>query len=89
MQTLEVTKLSSKGQVVIPQKIRDKMQLYEGENFIVFHEGDTIILKTLEPPSFNNFDRLIAKANKFAKENKLKKRNIKNIIKDVRRRNIQ
>ncbi|MEW5692394.1 MAG: AbrB/MazE/SpoVT family DNA-binding domain-containing protein [Candidatus Hydrogenedentota bacterium] len=89
MQQLEVTKLSSKGQVVIPQKIREQMQLQEGENFIVFHEGDTIVLKTLEPPSFNNFDRLIAKARKFAKENKLKKSTIEDAIKSVRRKNKQ
>lgn len=87
METLEVTKLSSKGQVVIPQKIRDEMRLHPGEKFIVFHGGDTIILKTLEMPSFENFDRLIAKARKFAKDKKLKMKNVDEAIKAVRKRN--
>ena len=37
--------MSSRGQVVIPGLIRQKLGLRDGSRLIVFGEGDTIILK--------------------------------------------
>jgi len=42
---LEMTRVSSKGQVVIPRLIREKLGLKSGSRLLVFGEGDTIILK--------------------------------------------
>ncbi len=86
MDTIELTSLSSKGQIVIPQKIRDAMKLKTGKKFIVLHEKDTIVLKSIEVPSFKNFDKLIAKAGKFAKEKGLTKKDINDAIKSVRKK---
>jgi antitoxin PrlF len=86
METFEVTKLSSKGQVVIPQQIRDNMSLEPGSKFIVIGEGDTIVLKSVEPPSFKDFDHLISKTRKFARKKKLKKSDVNDAIKAVRRK---
>ena len=41
----EMTRVSSRGQVVIPGLIRQKLGLRDGSRLIVFGEGDTIILK--------------------------------------------
>ena len=41
----EMTRVSSRGQVVIPGPIREKLGLKDGSRLIVFGEGDTIILK--------------------------------------------
>ena len=41
------TKLSSRGQVVIPEEIRNNLGLSEGDQFLVTSEGDTVILKTI------------------------------------------
>ena len=41
----EMTRVSSRGQVVIPGLIREKLGLKDGSRLIVFGEGDTIILK--------------------------------------------
>ena len=68
METIEITSLSSRGQIVIPQGIREKMKLYEGEKFVVHGEGGTIVLKKLEAPSFEGFDALLKKTRKFAKK---------------------
>ncbi len=84
METFEVTKLSSKGQVVIPQNIRNEMSLKPGSQFIVIGEGDTIVLKSLTMPSFKDFDRLVTKARKFAKSKNLKKRDLEEAIQSVR-----
>jgi AbrB family looped-hinge helix DNA binding protein len=42
---LGMTKISSKGQVVIPGQIRERLGLTDGSQLLVFGEGDTIILK--------------------------------------------
>jgi AbrB family looped-hinge helix DNA binding protein len=44
---LEMTRVSSKGQVVIPGLIRARLGLTEGSRLLVFGEGDTIILKKI------------------------------------------
>ena len=51
MEKLEVTSLSSRGQVVIPQDIRDHLKLKTGEKFVVLGDEDTIILKKIKMPS--------------------------------------
>ena len=50
MSEVTLTKLSSKGQIVIPKSLRTLLSLKSGEVFAVFGEGDTIILKKLSPP---------------------------------------
>lgn len=86
MSSLSTTKLSSKGQVVIPEEIRKQLQLQTGDQFIVIAEGDVVILKTLNPPSIRDFDSMIAKARKQAKGTKLSKNAIEKAIKDVRQK---
>jgi AbrB family looped-hinge helix DNA binding protein len=45
---IEITRISSKGQVVIPLPIREKMKIKEGEAFAVSEEGNLIVLKKVE-----------------------------------------
>ncbi len=47
---IELTKVSSKGQVVIPQDIREKMNLEEGETLAVSMQNNLIVLKKMENP---------------------------------------
>ena len=42
---IEITKMTSKGQVVIPQDVREEANIEEGEKFFVYISGDSIILK--------------------------------------------
>lgn len=42
---IEITKMTSKGQVVIPQDIRIRKKMIDGEKFIVYDSDDSIILK--------------------------------------------
>jgi len=46
MEGLATTKMSSKGQVVIPEEIRKRFGLKSGSQFVVVGEKDTVILKT-------------------------------------------
>ncbi len=47
----EIIRMSSKGQVVIPQDIREEVKAEEGTIFIVTSNNDTIILKKMQKPS--------------------------------------
>jgi len=84
MANVSTTKMSSKGQVVIPESIRKQLNLKEGAQFVVLGEKDVVILKNINPPSMDEFDGLIAKAKKKAKAVGLKKSDIKDAISKVR-----
>lgn len=45
---IEVTRVSDKGQVVIPKEIRDKFNFTEGSKLIVVATGDAVILQRIE-----------------------------------------
>jgi len=68
MKKPEITSLSSRGQIVIPQQIRDSLKLKEGEKFMVMEEGGIIILRKLELPSFRNIQEVINKTKGEGKE---------------------
>jgi len=46
----EVTTMSEKGQVVIPQSIRKELGIKPKTKFLVYGRGDTVIMKKLELP---------------------------------------
>ncbi|MEK6969124.1 MAG: AbrB/MazE/SpoVT family DNA-binding domain-containing protein [Nanoarchaeota archaeon] len=58
--SLSITKMSSKGQIVIPKEMRKGF--HEGEKFIIIKAGNQLILKSLTA-----FDENIADDLKFAK----------------------
>jgi len=44
---MEIVKLSSKGQIVIPAKIRKELKLSKGDKLLLERRGDTIILRPM------------------------------------------
>ena len=80
MANVSTTKMSSKGQVVIPENIRKQLNLKAGAQFVVVGNKDVVILKNITPPDLNEFDDLIADARKKAKEAGSKKSDIKDAI---------
>jgi AbrB family looped-hinge helix DNA binding protein len=86
MDALATTRMSSKGQVVIPETIRKRLKLEEGAQFVVVGDADVIILKAIEPPDLGEFDALIQQARKQAKTAGLKKKDIESAIAKARGR---
>ena len=86
MANVSTTKMSSKGQVVIPEAIRKNLNLKTGAQFIVVADKDVVILKSITPPSIKEFDELIAQARKNAKKEGLKRTDIIAAIKKIRGR---
>jgi AbrB family looped-hinge helix DNA binding protein len=79
------TKLSSKGQVVIPEDIRERLHLKEGDQFVVIGQGDAVILKAITPPSMDEFKGLLKEAKATAKRSKANQSDVKTAIKKVRK----
>jgi AbrB family looped-hinge helix DNA binding protein len=84
MSTIATTKMSSKGQVVIPEIIRNELGLKAGSQFIVLGDKDAVILKSISPPSIEEFDELLKKVEKKVKKAGLKKTDIEKTIIKVR-----
>lgn len=86
MAGVTTTKMSSKGQVVIPEEIRERLGLKPGSQFVVLGDKDTVILKSIAPPSMEEFDELIAEARRQARQAGMKQSAISDALAAVRRR---
>ncbi len=84
MDTLATTRMSSKGQIVIPEAIRKQLNLQPGAQFVVVGDEDMVILKTITPPNMDAFDKLIRQARQQAKTARLKRTDIAMAISKVR-----
>ena len=86
MQSVATTRMSSKGQVVIPETLRKRLGLEPGAQFVVVGEDDVIILKTIKTPSMRDFDRMVRKARQQARQVGMKRSDIARALARVRER---
>lgn len=78
------TKLSSKGQVVIPEEIRNRLGLEPGAQFVVVGEGDVVVLKALKAPKLSEFKTLVDKARASAEAAGLTLDDVATAVREVR-----
>ena len=78
------TKLSTRGQVVIPEEIRNRMGLQPGAQFVVIGEGDVVVLKTLKPPKLGDLKPLLDKVQKAAEAAGVTPEDVERVIAEVR-----
>lgn len=86
MQTLSTTKMSSRGQVVIPEAVRNRLGLETGAQFVVLGDKDVVILKSITRPDMRSFDAMVKRARQQAKISGLRPADITRAIARVRRR---
>jgi AbrB family looped-hinge helix DNA binding protein len=86
MVELATTKMSSKGQVVIPEEIRKRLGLEAGSLFVVVASKDAVILKTISTPSLEEFDELLKKAQRQTRKAGMKQSDIGDAVAEVRNR---
>ncbi|MEE4145562.1 MAG: AbrB/MazE/SpoVT family DNA-binding domain-containing protein [Halieaceae bacterium] len=86
MTDLATIKMFSKGQVLMPEKIRKRLGLESGSQFVVVAVKGTVIMQAISQPSTDEFDPLIAEARRQAKEARLKQADIDAVISEVRSR---
>ncbi len=79
---VSITRISSKGQVVIPQAIRQKMKLEEGNIFLVLNDNDSIKLKKLEPPRIKTWEEATKPFREAAKKSGFTKDDLNRVIEE-------
>jgi len=84
MESIDFTRLSSKGQIVVPRRIRDRLRLADGEIFLIFGADDTLILKRVRRPTTAAFKKLLARGRKLAKERGVTSKDLDKAIMDAR-----
>jgi len=82
----QVTTISEKGQIVIPQSIRKELGIKPKTKFLVYGKGDTVIMKKLELPDmkkeWNEIFKVMDKKNLKFSESEIQKE-----VAETRKRN--
>ncbi len=84
MKQAEFTKLSSKGQIVIPQGIREDMGIKPGTPFAVIEQKDAILLKRIEMPKIKKWVEVTKPFREAAKKSGFTKEDLDGLITEVR-----
>ena len=82
----DITSVSSKGQLVLPVTIRNKMNIQPGAKLMVFSDGESILLKPIIEPNIDEVRSMMDAAKSWAKEAGLTEDDINAAIKTVRTR---
>ncbi len=84
MTEVETTRISTRGQVVIPQSIREKVHLEAGQLFVVYGEDDTIVLKRIKTPDAEEMQQLLSWGEAYAEEEGITREDIEQAISELR-----
>lgn len=84
MNTLDVTTMSSRGQVVIPTDIRKELGLLAGVKLIVLTDGANLLLKPVQTPKLQTFHALIRRSRRYANQAGLRKSTLAKALRAVR-----
>ena len=79
-----ITKISSKGQVVIPFEIRERMKVKEGNLFIVTQNEDSICLKKIELPKVKTWNEVTKPFRDATRKSNFTKEDLEKVIKESR-----
>jgi len=86
MKRIATTKMSSKGQVVIPEEVRKALGLEAGSQFVVVGQGDVVVLKKVTPPSMSEFNGVLRESRRQAVQAGMKRAHVVAAVKAARLR---
>jgi bifunctional DNA-binding transcriptional regulator/antitoxin component of YhaV-PrlF toxin-antitoxin module len=84
MPAVATTKMSSRGQVVIPEALRRAYGWGAGTAFAVFSRSDAMVLQPVKRPSKAEFDDIVVACQREAKACGLTAADIEQAIQEVR-----
>jgi AbrB family looped-hinge helix DNA binding protein len=64
---LATTRMSTRGQVVIPMKVRRHLGIPPGTEFVVVGHYDVVVLKKVTPPQAGEFGELLALSRQYVR----------------------
>ena len=73
----DLTRLSSKGQLVIPSRLRKLLGLRTGTRLAMFTDGEHILLKPIPTPDVSAFTKMAANAREVAAKAKAMRKEAK------------
>ena len=79
-----IAKISSKGQVVIPSDMREKMNLQEGSLLIVSDDNDSICMKKIELPKVKLWRETTKPFKDAAKKSQFSNEDLRKLIAESR-----
>ncbi len=82
-ETIEIGKISSRGQIAIPQTIRKALNLKEGEKVIFVLEGNVLTIKKISDVNFSDITKPLKEAAKMAE---LKESDVQDIVHRARKK---
>jgi len=86
---VETTKMSSKGQVVIPENVRALVSASEGTLFAVVGSRDTIVLKKIGLPSkealIKDLEKIAQEGRKHLESKGIRESDIHDLVQKARR----
>ncbi|MEE8675035.1 AbrB/MazE/SpoVT family DNA-binding domain-containing protein [Tractidigestivibacter scatoligenes] len=82
----EVLAVSSKGQVVLPAKLRKRLSIESGDHLAIYTSGDVIMLKKIEMPREEDFRSHLDEAQAWAKSVGYRESDVNDAIAAVRAR---
>ena len=86
---IETTKMSSKGQIVIPQDIREELHATEGTIFSIMGNKDMVILKKIEMPSkeelIKGIEEIAVEGRRRAKKLGIKESDVPELVHSIRK----
>ena len=85
MGVVATTRMSSKGQVVIPEDVRKALGLEVGAQFVVMGDGDTVVLKRIGVPAKSELRAMIGKVRSQARRAGMKPPDVGEAVRRVRR----
>ncbi|MCQ2401602.1 MAG: AbrB/MazE/SpoVT family DNA-binding domain-containing protein [Lachnospiraceae bacterium] len=80
----QVLTVSSKGQIALPASIRKLLSIDKGDKLVAYATGDVIMLKVLNLPTVEEFEKSLDEAEKWAASVGYKEQDVNDIIKSVR-----
>ena len=81
---IEITKISSRGQIVIPQEIRERLGLEEGDFILFTNQEDSVSLKKIEIPKIKSWKEATSPFKNAARKSGFRKEELDVIIKESR-----
>ncbi|WP_048148662.1 AbrB/MazE/SpoVT family DNA-binding domain-containing protein [Palaeococcus ferrophilus] len=77
---MEVVRVSSKGQVVIPKEVRERLGIKEGEYLLLVQEGDLILMKKLDI----DVEEILREGERLARKLGITRGDVERAIREVR-----
>lgn len=87
MTIFDITSLSSKGQIVIPNSLRKELRMVPGAKMIIFSDGVNVLLKPVQEPKMEKFKKLINESRAFMRKKNIKRSDVQKTIKQIRNEN--